>query len=59
MDYWIKKRILDQGENPALMGSKGGKAAARSKARKKAAKEAKEREEERAASTWYMRDSEW
>lgn len=56
MDYWTKKRILDYGENPALMGSRGGKASARSRARKKAAQEAKEREDTRVQSMWWNND---
>ena len=56
MDYWTRKRILDRNENPALLGSNGGKVAARNRARKKSAKEAKEREDERAASMWWNND---
>ena len=56
MDYWTRKRILDNNENPALLGSNGGKVAARNRARKKAKKEAKEREDTRAASMWWNND---
>ena len=56
MDYWIKKRILDQHENPALMGSEGGKAAARNNARRKALKEHAERQEARFRASWYGKD---
>ena len=59
MTYNVRKRILDNNENPALMGSNGGKATARNNARRKAEKEAKEREATRAASTWYMNDRDW